>query len=52
VKDEQAGDLSETALEYLDLEVRGRASKLIKTGRRIPEEVISHSCMRQLLQSF
>lgn len=40
----------DTAFDFLDEEIRFRVIRLVKSGRRIPEEVISHSMMRQVLR--
>jgi hypothetical protein len=50
VTDEHTRHLSPFTLEYLDVQVRGRASTLVRSGRRIPEEVISRSLMRRLIE--
>jgi hypothetical protein len=44
--------LSDFALNYLDIDVRDRARALVEAGRRIPEEVVSHSLMHELLNSI
>jgi hypothetical protein len=44
--------LSDSALKYLNIEVRDRARALVEAGRRIPEEVVSHSLMHELLNSI
>ena len=50
VPDEHVRQLTPTILGYLDVRVRARAATLVESGRRIPEEVISRSLMRQLIQ--
>ena len=52
VRDEKRSGCCETAFDFLDEEVRSRAALLVESGRRIPEEVISHSVMRRVLQDF
>jgi hypothetical protein len=52
VKDERPVVCGDGAFGFLEDEVRSRAIRLVKSGRRIPEEVISHSLMRQLLQYY
>jgi hypothetical protein len=52
VKEHHARRVTESGLAYLDVEVRGHAQSLVEQGRRIPEEVISHTLMRQLLASY
>jgi hypothetical protein len=44
--------LSDSALKYLDIEIRDQARALVEVGRRIPEEVVSHSLMHELLNSM
>ncbi len=52
VKDDKPSGCYEIAFKFLDEDVRGRATQLVTSGRRIPEEVVSHSVMRQVLQNF
>jgi hypothetical protein len=49
VKDEQPRSVSDTVTNFLAPEVRHKVSTLIAQGRRIPEEVLSHSAMARLL---
>lgn len=49
-KDKEPAICSEAAFDFLENEVRGRAVQLVTSGRRIPEEVVSHSLMRQLIR--
>jgi hypothetical protein len=51
-KDDRSRQVSESVLEFLDVGIRDRARQLIQNGRRIPEEVISSSLMRRLLQEL
>lgn len=52
VKESMWNGPSDTALEFLDIEIRSRAAQLLNAGRRIPEEVISHSLMRCVLRNM
>lgn len=52
VTNEKPPDCDDGAFGFLDSEVRSRAIQLVRAGRRIPEEVISHSLMWQLLHDF
>jgi hypothetical protein len=52
VRDDNPSGCYQTAFDFLDEDVRSRASQLVKSGRRIPEEVISHSFMRAVLRGF
>ena len=50
VKDEQPLDVSESALSFLAPDVRRRVKSIVASGRRVPEEVLSHRIMCRLLQ--
>ena len=52
IKDDQPPDVSDSIFEFLDPKIRSRARHLVQAGRRIPEEVISHSAMRRLVQEI
>jgi hypothetical protein len=52
VKEQHVRQVTELGLAYLDVTVRDHAQSLVEQGRRIPEEVISHALMRQLLASY
>ena len=49
VKDEQPNSVSDSVVDFLAPELRHTVSTLIAQGRRIPEEVLSHSAMTRLL---
>ena len=52
VKDEKTIKCHDAAFDFLGEEVRVRTIQLVKSGRRVPEEVIPHSLMREVLRGF
>ena len=52
IKDDHLRQVPDSVFEFLDFRIRDRARQMVRDGRRIPEEVISHSLMRRLIEDL